>query len=107
MEDNSNQETIGEVTTTSSEAAVETASTNNIAASVPQPHPEFNNQIEPDSLMMTSSELDKALWDKEDEIVQAFENEENDVEVIDRATSVDMSASRASVDSQRSVSFFC
>ena len=44
--------------------------------------------------MMTSSELDKALWDKEDEIVQAFENEENDVEVIDRATSVDMSVSR-------------
>ena len=37
--------------------------------------------------------IDKAMWDKEDEIVQAFENaEENDVEVTDRATSVDMSA---------------
>ena len=57
------------------------------------------NNMEPDSLILTHASSE----DKEDEIVQAFENEE-DVELVDRATSVDMS--RASVDSQRSISFF-
>jgi len=114
MEDPPSQEDTGGATTPTPTVAYSTedtglgitASNQPLTASDP-PLELFNNHIEPDSLMMTSAELDKALWDKEDEIVQAFEN---DVEVTDRGTSAcdieSMSASRASVDSQRSVSFF-
>ena len=56
-----------------------------------------NTEMEPDSLLVLSS--DKGV---EAEIVQAFENEEDEVP----QTPSLMSASRASVDSQRSVSFF-
>ena len=54
--------------------------------------------VEPDSLMMNNNNNTEEAGtetapETEDEIVQAFENaEENDVEVADRATSVDMSA---------------
>ncbi len=46
------------------------------------------NNMEPDSLMVVS-----ATEDKEEEIVQAFENdaEEEEVELVDRQTSVDLS----------------
>ena len=93
MEEDPNQEDTGGATTPTAASEALTASETLTASNHPpqQPPTEFNNHIEPDSLMMTSAELDRALWDKEDEIVQAFENEENDVEVIDRATSVDMS----------------
>ena len=57
-----------------------------------------NTEMEPDNLLVLSS--DKGV---EAEIVQAFENEIEDE--VPQTPSL-MSASRASVDSQRSVSFF-
>ena len=54
-------------------------------------NPEFNGPtMEPDSLMVMTAPTSE---DKEDEIVQAFENDSNDSEVtqIDRTTSMDMS----------------
>ena len=56
----------------------------------------LNETMEPDSLLLSN---DKGV---EAEIVQAFENEDQEVP----QTPSLMSASRASVDSQRSVSFF-
>ena len=67
--------------------------------------------VEPDSLIMNNNNNTEEAGtetapETEDEIVQAFENEESDA---DRGTPMPpsvMSMSRASVDSQRSVTFF-
>ena len=61
---------------------------------------ELKVEMEPDSLLLSN---DKGV---EAEIVQAFENEDVFVDQEVPQTPSLMSASRASVDSQRSVSFF-
>ena len=95
-------------TTTTSENTFTKEENTSAAANIPD---DPVASVEPDSLIMNNNNNTEEAGtetapETEDEIVQAFENEESDA---DRGTPMPpsvMSMSRASVDSQRSVTFF-